>query len=81
MQVIGREISILQDVCNGAKHIYRDEPNNLASRTDTMPAGFSKGFSKGFTAPRLIVILEDNTFVYLEDVINKVFKYWEDYFR
>lgn len=68
---------ILKDIVNGTKHCE----HSAKITTEVHKGAFSNGFSRDFDISRLVVKREDGTYIYFDNVVDKIAGFWKGYFE
>lgn len=80
-QIIEEDYHIIRDITNGTKHkdITKYVPRLKEAKKHN--GAFSSGFSRGFDISVLLVELKDGRELYFEDIVDRVFKFWDNHFK
>jgi hypothetical protein len=78
---VQQDFQVIRDITNGSKHkdITHYPPKLKTAKKHN--GGFSSAFSRGFNMTVLLVELQDGTELYFEDIADRVYKFWDDYFK
>ena len=80
-KLIDLDFQIIKDISNGTKHkeITRYEPKLKTTKKHN--GAFSNAFSRGFDISVLLVELRDGTELYFEDIADRIYAFWVDFFE
>ncbi len=80
-KLIQQDFQVIRDITNGSKHkdITHYTPKLKAAKKHN--GAFSSAFSRGFDITVLLIELQDGTELYFEDIADRIYKFWDDYFK
>lgn len=80
-RLIDEDFQIIKDISNGTKHknITRYAPRLRTTKKHN--GAFSNAFSRGFDISVLLVELRDGRELYFEDIADRIYRFWADFFK